>query len=249
MARSSRDRPVACSGSAWPAISRSSSSRPSSTLACSDNGIVNCLKVTTSSYSAVAGVPVAVLGLVFFAVMLVLQLPPVWLRPEPAVRIGRLAWAVMGLGSVLYLLYAELFLDRRHLPVVHLRARAHAGALRDDRLRDVLVSRTEARRHLNGRTPDEPPDAGRRCVPVGALAAVVTALEPDVRILAVRARRRTRVRSITLTNGDAAAGTNETPRLTSFIPQERLARRARRRRRSSCSRSTCPSSSSALGAH
>lgn len=81
----------------------------SSTLACSDNSVVNCLKVTTSSYSAVAGVPVAVLGLVFFAVMLVLQLPPMWRRPEPAVRIGRLAWAVVGLGTVLYLLYAELF--------------------------------------------------------------------------------------------------------------------------------------------
>ena len=81
----------------------------SSTLACSDNGIVNCLKVTTSSYSEVAGVPVAVLGLVFFAVMLVLQLPPMWRRPEPFVRVGRLAWAVVGLGTVLYLLYAELF--------------------------------------------------------------------------------------------------------------------------------------------
>ncbi|MGD0747016.1 MAG: vitamin K epoxide reductase family protein [Acidimicrobiales bacterium] len=81
----------------------------SSTLACSDNSVVNCLKVTTSSYSSVAGVPVAVLGLVFFAVMLVLQLPPMWRRPEPAVRIGRLAWAVVGLGTVLYLLYAELF--------------------------------------------------------------------------------------------------------------------------------------------
>ncbi len=81
----------------------------SSSLACSDNGVVNCLKVTTSSYSAVLGVPVAVLGLVFFAVMLVLQLPPLWRRHEPAIRIGRLAWAVVGLGTVLYLLYAELF--------------------------------------------------------------------------------------------------------------------------------------------
>ena len=81
----------------------------SSTLACSDNGVVNCLKVTTSSYSSVAGVPVAVLGLVFFAVMLVLQLPVMWRRPEPAVRVTRLAWAVVGLCTVLYLLYAELF--------------------------------------------------------------------------------------------------------------------------------------------
>ena len=81
----------------------------SSSLACSDNGVVNCLKVTTSSYSAVAGVPVAVLGLAFFAVMVVLQLPAMWRRTEPAIRIGRLAWAVVGLGTVLYLLYAELF--------------------------------------------------------------------------------------------------------------------------------------------
>ena len=81
----------------------------SSSLACSDNGVINCLKVTTSSYSSVAGVPVAVLGLVFFVVMLVLQLPPMWRRPEPAVRYGRLAWAVVGLGTIVYLLYAELF--------------------------------------------------------------------------------------------------------------------------------------------
>jgi uncharacterized membrane protein len=81
----------------------------SSTLACSDNGIVNCLKVTTSSYSEVAGVPVAVLGLVFFAVMFVLQLPAMWRRPEPLIRLGRLGWAVVGLATVLYLLYAELF--------------------------------------------------------------------------------------------------------------------------------------------
>ena len=81
----------------------------SSTLACSDNSVVNCLKVTTSSYSEVAGVPVAVLGLVFFAVMLVLQLPRMWQRPEPIVRWARLGWSVVGVGTVLYLLYAELF--------------------------------------------------------------------------------------------------------------------------------------------
>ena len=81
----------------------------SSSLACSDNGVINCLKVTTSGYSAVAGVPVAVLGLVFFVIMLVLQLPPMWRRPEPALRYGRLAWAVVGLGTIVYLLYAELF--------------------------------------------------------------------------------------------------------------------------------------------
>jgi uncharacterized membrane protein len=81
----------------------------SSSLICSDKGIVNCLAVTTSSYSNVAGVPVAVLGLIFFAVMLVLQLPAMWSREEPAIRKVRVAWAVIGLGTVIYLLFAELF--------------------------------------------------------------------------------------------------------------------------------------------
>jgi uncharacterized membrane protein len=81
----------------------------STSLACSDNGVVNCLKVTTSSYSAVAGVPVAVLGLVYFAVMLMLQLPLMWQRPERALRLTRVGWSVVGLGTVFYLLSAELF--------------------------------------------------------------------------------------------------------------------------------------------
>jgi uncharacterized membrane protein len=81
----------------------------SSSLACSDNGVVNCLKVTTSSYSAVAGVPVAVLGLVFFVIMVVLQLPLMWQRPERWLRLVRVGWSVIGLGTVLYLLSAELF--------------------------------------------------------------------------------------------------------------------------------------------
>jgi uncharacterized membrane protein len=81
----------------------------SSSLVCSDKGIVNCLAVTTSSYAMVAGVPVAVLGLIFFAVALLLQLPVMWRRPNPIIRRARLAWAVVGLGTVIYLLYAELF--------------------------------------------------------------------------------------------------------------------------------------------
>jgi uncharacterized membrane protein len=81
----------------------------STSLVCSDKGIVNCLAVTTSSYSRVGGVPVAVLGLVFFAVMLALQLPAMWNRDEPVIRKGRVAWSVVGVGTVVYLLYAELF--------------------------------------------------------------------------------------------------------------------------------------------
>ena len=81
----------------------------SSSLVCSDKGIVNCLEVTTSTYSKVAGVPVAVLGLIFFVVMLILQLPAMWNRPSSFIRRLRVTWAVIGLCTVVYLLYAELF--------------------------------------------------------------------------------------------------------------------------------------------
>ena len=81
----------------------------STSLVCTNKGIVNCLKVTTSSYSHLAGFPVAVLGLIFFAVMLVFQLPVAWNRTEPAIRMARVAWAVIGLATAVYLLYAELF--------------------------------------------------------------------------------------------------------------------------------------------
>ena len=69
----------------------------SASLACSDKGIVNCLEVTTSTYSKFLGIPVADLGLVFFAVMLPLQLPYMWRRSEPIIRNVRLAWATVGL--------------------------------------------------------------------------------------------------------------------------------------------------------
>jgi uncharacterized membrane protein len=81
----------------------------SSTLACSDSGTINCLKVTTSSYSKVLGIPVALLGLIFFVAMTVLCLPQVWRWRNPVIRPVRLAATVVGMISVLYLLWAELF--------------------------------------------------------------------------------------------------------------------------------------------
>jgi uncharacterized membrane protein len=81
----------------------------SSTLACADNGAINCLKVTTSSYAKVLGVPVALLGLLFFVAMTVLCLPQMWRSAQPLVHRLRLAAVVVGMLSVLYLLWAELF--------------------------------------------------------------------------------------------------------------------------------------------
>jgi uncharacterized membrane protein len=82
----------------------------STSLSCpAGGGIVDCLKVTTSQYAKIRGIPVAVLGLVFFAVMLGLQSRPAWSSTSPAVRIGRLAWSVVGVGTAAWLIYAELF--------------------------------------------------------------------------------------------------------------------------------------------
>ncbi len=81
----------------------------SATLACSDNGVVNCLQVTTSAQSKVFGIPVALLGLLYFVAMLPACLPAAWRSRSPWLRNGRIAAGIVGIGFVFYLLYAELF--------------------------------------------------------------------------------------------------------------------------------------------
>ena len=81
----------------------------STTLACPETGVVNCVKVTTSSYSTLLGVPVALLGLLFFAAMSVLCAPVAWRSSNPWVGRARLAGAVAGAAMVVYLVWAELF--------------------------------------------------------------------------------------------------------------------------------------------
>ncbi len=56
------------------------------TLACPETGIVNCQKVTTSAQSSLLGIPVAVLGLVFFAVLLPACLPAAWRSHRSVLR-------------------------------------------------------------------------------------------------------------------------------------------------------------------
>ncbi len=80
-----------------------------STLACSIGGVVDCAKVTSSPWSTFMGVPVALLGLVFFAVTLWLCLPATWRRTDGWLDPARLAWLTVGLGMALYLVWAELF--------------------------------------------------------------------------------------------------------------------------------------------
>ena len=80
------------------------------TLVCSNSGAIDCEKVTTSPQSVIFGVPVAVLGLFYFVPMLALSLPGIYQRADKRIAAIRLALSVIGMGLVLYLLYAELFL-------------------------------------------------------------------------------------------------------------------------------------------
>ena len=79
------------------------------TLACPATGTIDCQKVTTSPESVLLGIPVAVLGLLYFAATAVSFLPALWRRPEPWLRAARLGMTVIGLGMVARLVYAELF--------------------------------------------------------------------------------------------------------------------------------------------
>jgi uncharacterized membrane protein len=103
----------------------------SALAACPENTTVNCAKVTTSPESMVWIFPVAVLGLVFYLFMTAATTPWAW-RARPgadhpagerarwagraaAVAAAALPWArlggvIVGIGFVLYLIYAELFL-------------------------------------------------------------------------------------------------------------------------------------------
>ena len=78
-------------------------------LACPATAVVNCQRVTTSPQSEVLGIPVAVLGLAYFAVMAGLTLPAAWRSPSRDLRRTRLAAAAAGVAFAVYLIYVELF--------------------------------------------------------------------------------------------------------------------------------------------
>ena len=82
-----------------------------STLAgCSESGLVNCTKVTTSPQSYVFGIPVAVLGLAFYLFAVAIMSPWAWQAARREIHLLRIASLVVGIGFVLYLIYAELFI-------------------------------------------------------------------------------------------------------------------------------------------
>ena len=77
---------------------------------CSESGLVNCTKVTTSPQSYVFGIPVAVLGLAFYLFAVAIMSPWAWRAARREIHLLRLASVVVGIGFVLYLIYAELFI-------------------------------------------------------------------------------------------------------------------------------------------
>ncbi len=79
-------------------------------LACVTNSTFNCEKVTQSPQSEIFGIPVAMLGLVFFVPMILLCLPAAWRSADRRIHLARLALSVTGVGMILYLIIAELFI-------------------------------------------------------------------------------------------------------------------------------------------
>ncbi len=81
-------------------------------LACPTTSFINCAKVTSSSYSEVLGVPVALIGLIFFVVLAVIQLPIFWNNNFLWLKNPRLIYTGLGLVGVFWFVYVEL--DKLH---------------------------------------------------------------------------------------------------------------------------------------
>jgi uncharacterized membrane protein len=79
-------------------------------LACVTNATFNCEKVTQSPQSEIFGIPVAMLGLAFFVPMILLCLPAAWRSADRRIHLARLVLSVTGVGMILYLICAELFI-------------------------------------------------------------------------------------------------------------------------------------------
>ena len=78
-------------------------------LICASGGTIDCRAVLTSSESVILGIPIPYFGIFFFITMGALSLPVSWRAVPRWVHLARLATAIAGIGSVIYLLYTELF--------------------------------------------------------------------------------------------------------------------------------------------
>ncbi len=78
-------------------------------LVCAGSGLVDCARVTTGPYSTLVGIPVAILGLIWFVAMAALTSPGAWRSDDPRLAWLRIGLATLGVAFVLYLVWAELF--------------------------------------------------------------------------------------------------------------------------------------------
>lgn len=80
-------------------------------LVCSASGVVDCARVLSSSFSVVPGttIPISIPGLGWCVVLGALALVGLLTRPNPGwLRIAQFVWALIGIITVLYLVYVEL---------------------------------------------------------------------------------------------------------------------------------------------
>jgi uncharacterized membrane protein len=78
-------------------------------LVCTSNGVINCERVLSSSYSSVAGVPVSAGGAVWFAVVGLMGGLALRRGPEPAwLQPAQVVWSFAGLLTVFYLVGVEV---------------------------------------------------------------------------------------------------------------------------------------------
>lgn len=80
-------------------------------LACPNTGFVNCANVITSTYSYVpgTGIPITIPGLAWCLIIVALASAGLFLGAEQRwLRIAEFIWTLLGVLTVLYLVYAEI---------------------------------------------------------------------------------------------------------------------------------------------
>jgi uncharacterized membrane protein len=79
-------------------------------LGCTGHSFINCTKVTTSAQSRVLGIPVAILGLVNYTAMSVLNSPWMWRARNYWIHVARFVLGIVSMIFVLWLVAAELII-------------------------------------------------------------------------------------------------------------------------------------------
>lgn len=82
------------------------------TLVCADTGVINCASVTSSSYAFLLGIPVAVLGLLYFVAGTAYAFLLAPRLPDARARALGAAFTGLGVAFVLYLIWAEIQLGQ-----------------------------------------------------------------------------------------------------------------------------------------